>query len=61
MTLLRYQQIHVVLFVFNTVFMRNSDEEEVILARCHYTEAQVDEGVIYKLYDDAYVQVSLID
>jgi len=50
-----------VLLVFNAVFMHNSDEEEVLLARCHYTEAQVDGGVIYKLYDDAYVQVSLID
>ncbi|RHN56293.1 putative DNA (cytosine-5-)-methyltransferase [Medicago truncatula] len=34
----------------------NSDEDEVLQARCHYTEAKVDGGVIYKLYDDAHVK-----
>ncbi|WJX30184.1 DNA (cytosine-5-)-methyltransferase [Trifolium repens] len=34
----------------------NSDDEELIRARHHYTEAEVDGGVIYKLYDDAHVQ-----
>jgi len=47
--------------VFNVVFLHNSDEDEVLQAKCHYTEAEVDGGVIYKLYDDAHVQVSLID
>jgi hypothetical protein len=41
--------------------MHYSDDEELIRARRHYTEAEVDEGVIYKLYDDAHVQVSSID
>ncbi|XP_045822705.1 DNA (cytosine-5)-methyltransferase CMT3-like isoform X2 [Trifolium pratense] len=34
----------------------NSDDEEIIRARCHYTSAEVDESVIYKLFDDAHVQ-----
>lgn len=34
----------------------NSDGDEVLQARCHYTEAKVDGGVIYKLYDDAHVK-----
>ncbi|GAU22796.1 hypothetical protein TSUD_142360 [Trifolium subterraneum] len=34
----------------------SSDDEVIIRARYHYTEAEVDGGVIYKLFDDAHVQ-----
>ncbi|CAJ2676163.1 DNA (cytosine-5)-methyltransferase CMT3-like [Trifolium pratense] len=34
----------------------NSDNEEIIRARHHYTQAYVDGGAIYNLYDDAHVQ-----
>ncbi|WJX25975.1 DNA (cytosine-5-)-methyltransferase [Trifolium repens] len=33
-----------------------SDDEENLQARRHYTEAEVDGSVIYKLFDDAHVQ-----
>ncbi|KAK9273625.1 hypothetical protein L1049_018435 [Liquidambar formosana] len=32
------------------------DTDEVLQARCHYTQAEVDGSVIFKLYDDAYVK-----
>lgn len=38
---------------------RDDDSEELIQARCHYTQAEVDGCVIYDLYDDALVKVSL--
>lgn len=28
-------------------------------ARCHYTSAEVDGKIVYNLYDDAHVEVSL--
>lgn len=34
-------------------------DDEVIQARCHYTSAEVDGRVLYNLYDDARVKVSL--
>lgn len=33
-----------------------SIQEEVLQARCHYSQAVID-GCIFKLYDDAYVKV----
>nr|TKS05010.1 hypothetical protein D5086_0000137040 [Populus alba] len=36
----------------------SDDSEEIVKARCHYTRADV-EGIIYDLYHDAHVQVSI--
>ena len=35
-----------------------SESEEIILARRHYTQAEVDGQILYNLYDDAHVKVS---
>lgn len=65
--LVREYQTHYVgciVFVFVFVFVcesirlrRGMRESEILKAKCHYRQANVD-GVIYKLYDDAYVKVS---
>ncbi|XP_061345031.1 DNA (cytosine-5)-methyltransferase CMT3 [Gastrolobium bilobum] len=34
----------------------SSDDEEILQARCHYTQAEVDGCTLYKLYDDAHVK-----
>ena len=34
------------------------DSEEIMKARCHYRQAEIDGRVIVNLYDDAYVKVS---
>lgn len=35
-----------------------AESDEVIQARCHYMQAEVDGRTIYDLYDDAHVKVS---
>lgn len=44
---------------FDSVRMhRNDEDEEIQQARRHYTQAEVDGCMLYKLYDDAHVKVS---
>lgn len=38
--------------------MRSNDDKEIIQARRHYTQAEVDDCADYKLNDDAHVKVS---
>jgi hypothetical protein len=38
--------------------MCRSGDEEILRARRHYTEEEVDGIVIYKLFDDAQVKVN---
>lgn len=53
--------IHVLVYIssFYSISSSLDDSEEIIKARCHYKRAEVD-GIIYNLYDDAHVQVSLL-
>lgn len=53
--------IYVLVYIssFYSISSSLDDSEEIIKARCHYKRAEVD-GIIYNLYDDAHVQVSLL-
>lgn len=50
------------LLVFLSWFLHccSDEEEEILQARCHYSQAQVDD-VVYNLNDDAYIKVSFLD
>lgn len=38
--------------------MHGISDEDILQARRHYTQAEVDGCTLYKLYDDAHVKVS---